>query len=130
MRLLLDTHFVLWWLSGDSKLGTSSRRLIAAGDCAVSTASFIEIRMKSAAGKLSVPPVALLHARLETEGFGVVALTPAHVEASARFEHSHPDMFDRLLLGTAAIEGRTLLTRDSAILALARRAHLAFVQEG
>ena len=130
MRLLLDTHFLLWWLGGHPKLGTSSRRLIAAGDCAVSTASFIEIRMKSAAGKLTVPPVAALQSQLESEGFSIVALTPAHVDASARFEQGHPDVFDRLLLGTAAIEGRALLTRDSAILELARRARLAFVREG
>ena len=130
MRLLLDTHFVLWWLGGNPKLGASSRKLIAHGDCAVSTASFIEIRMKSAAGKLTVPSVALLLSQLESEGFGVVALTPAHVDASARFEQSHADVFDRLLLGTAALEGRALLTRDSAILALARRANLTFVREG
>jgi len=130
MRLLLDTHFVLWWLGGNPKLGAWSRRLIVAGDCAVSTASFIEIRMKSAAGKLAVPSVALLHSQLESESFGIVPLSPAHVEASARFEQGHPDLFDRLLLGTAAIEGRALLTRDSAILALARRAKLAFVREG
>ena len=130
MRLLLDTHFVLWWLGGDPKLGAASRRLIAAGDCAVSTASFIEIRMKSASGKLTVPSVALLQLQLESEGFGILALAPAHVDASARFEQSHPDVFDRLLLGTAAIEGRALLTRDAAILALAGRARLAFVREG
>jgi PIN domain nuclease of toxin-antitoxin system len=130
MRLLLDTHFVLWWLGGSTKLGAASRRLITAGDCAVSTASFIEIRMKSAAGKLTVPPVAALQSQLESEGFSIVALTPAHVEASARFEQGHADIFDRLLLGTAAIEGRTLLTRDAAILALARQANLAFVREG
>ncbi len=127
---MLDTHFVLWWLGGNAKLGASSRRLIAAGDCAVSTASFIEIRTKSAAGKLSVPPVAALHSQLESEGFGIVALTPAHVEAGARFEQGHADVFDRLLLGTAAIEGRTLLTRDAAILVLAKQARLAFVREG
>lgn len=130
MRLLLDTHFVLWWLGGDPKLGAASRRLIAAGDCAVSTASFIEIRMKSASGKLTVPSVALLQSQLASEGFGILALAPAHVDASARFEQSHPDVFDRLLLGTAAIEGRALLTRDAAILALAGRAGLAFVREG
>jgi PIN domain nuclease of toxin-antitoxin system len=130
VRLLLDTHFVLWWLSGSSKLGQTSRRLISAADCAVSTASFIEMRMKCAAGKLSLPPVAQLQSQLREEGFQVLALTPAHVEASARFEQTHPDPLDRLLLGTAAVEGRALLTRDAALLALADRAKLGFVREG
>jgi PIN domain nuclease of toxin-antitoxin system len=128
--LLLDTHFVLWWLAGSWRLGAPARRVIAGADCAVSTASFIEIRMKSAAGKLAVPPVGRLSARLLEEGFAVLALTPAHVEASARFEGSRPDMLDRLLLGTAATEGRALLTRDAAILALAEKAKLRFVREG
>lgn len=130
MRLLLDTHFVLWWLAGSSKLGASSRRLIAAADCAVSTATFVEMRMKCAAGKLSLPAVAQLDSQLGSEGFRILTLTPAHVDAAARFELAHPDMLDRLLLGTAAVEGRVLLTRDAAILSLAKRAQLDFVREG
>lgn len=130
MRLLLDTHFVLWWLTGSLKLGVSSRRLIAVADCAVSTASFVELRMKCAAGKLSLPAVAQLASQLGSEGFRVLALTPAHVDAGARFELALPDMLDRLLLGTAVVEGRGLLTRDAAILELAERAQLDFVPEG
>ena len=130
MRLLLDTHFVLWWLGGSSKLGASARRLIGSADCAVSAASFVELRMKCAAGKLAMPPVAQLHGRLEKEGFEILALTPAHVDAGARFEQSVADPVDRLLLGTAAIEGRELLTRDATLLALAGSARLKFVREG
>ena len=47
-----------------------------------------------------------------------------------RFEQSHPDIYDRLLLGAAIVESCTLLTRDAALLALAKKAKLAWVMEG
>jgi PIN domain nuclease of toxin-antitoxin system len=130
VRLLLDTHFILWWLAGSSKLGVPARRLIGSADCAASTASFVEMRMKCAKGKLSLPGVAQLQAQLDAERIQVLALTPAHVDAGARFEQTVADPMDRLLLGTAAVEGRVLLTRDAVLLALADRASLKFVREG
>ena len=60
----------------------------------------------------------------------MLPLTSEHVEESTRFEPVHNDVFDRLLLGAAAAENFTLLTRDAALLALAKKAKLAWVVEG
>ena len=132
MKLLLDTHFVIWWLANSPRMSSQTRQRIAQSDCVISTVSLIEMRMKIAAGKLTPPAGASASAarQLGSEGFGVLPLTPEHVDESARFEQAHNDVFDRLLLGTAAAGNFTLLTRDAALLALAKKAKLAWVMEG
>jgi PIN domain nuclease of toxin-antitoxin system len=130
MRLLLDTHFALWWLSASRRLGRRAQTLIQDSDSAVSVASLIESRMLALAGKARVPDVASIANQLEQDGIPILALETAHVAESMRFELSHTDIFDRLLLGTAAASARTLLTRDSALLALAESARLRWVLEG
>ena len=67
---------------------------------------------------------------LEQDGISILPLAAAHVGESMRFEQSHPDIYDRLLLGAAIVESCTLLTRDAALLALAKKAKLAWVMEG
>ena len=130
MRLLLDTHFVLWWLGNSPRLSGQSRQRIAKSDCVVSVVSLIEMRMKIASGKLTPPSGASAGRQLASEGFNLLPLTSEHVEESARFEPAHNDVFDRLLLGVAAAENFTLLTRDAALLVLARKAKLAWVMAG
>lgn len=130
MRLLLDTHFVYWWLSGSPKLGKATRAAIEANDCAASAVSLIEARIKVVAGKLKVPEPLVIERHLVRDGIDMIALSAAHITESIRFEHVHPDLYDRLLLGCAVAEARTLLTRDAALLALAKKARLGFVAEG
>lgn len=130
MRLLLDTHFVYWWLSGSPKLGKSARATIESNDCAASAVSLVESRIKAMTGQLTLPEPHIIERHLLGDDIPMIALTAAHISESARFEHAHPDLYDRLLLGTAAAENRTLLTRDAALLALAKKARLAFVTEG
>lgn len=129
MRFLLDSHFVVWWLGANPKLG-KTQLLIERSDCAVSVASLIELRMKAISGKLKMPRDESAHLQLITEGFAIIGIMAEHVEVSARYENSHADMFDRLLLATAQVERRILLTRDEALLALAKKARLDFVAEG
>lgn len=130
MRLLLDTHFIIWWLGSSPKLGKKIRQMISESESAVSTASLIELRMKIVAGKFEPPAGASAGQQLAAEGFTLLSLKPEHVEESARFEQSHGDVYDCLLLGTAVVEGYTLLTRDAALLALAKKVKLAWVMEG
>lgn len=130
MRYLLDTHFVIWWLAGSPRLTSTARQKIIDNDCAVSAASLIEMQMKTATGKLAPPRGASAAKQLASEGFTVLSLTPEHIEESARFEQAHADFYDRLMLATAAVEGRVLLTRDAALLDLAKKAGLSFVTEG
>ena len=130
MSLLLDTHFAIWWLGNSPRLSGPSRQRIAESDCVISAVSLIEMRMKIASGKLTPPPGASARRQLASEGFNMLPLTSEHVEESARFEPAHNDVFDRILLGAAAAENFTLLTRDAALLALAKKTKLAWVVEG
>ena len=128
-RLLLDTHVALWWLTDDRKLGARARKLIAANDCSVSVASFIELRMKVAAGRLPHDASERVRAALDQNQIQILPLTDDHVAESARFERAHPDMIDRLILAVAALGRMELLTRDAALPDLARSAKLAFIVE-
>ena len=130
MRLLLDTHIAIWWLAGSPRLGLRSRALIQDGDCAVSAVTLIETRFLALAGRAEIPDVSVIVQHLEQDGIALIPLAANHIAESARFENSHADIYDRMLLGTAATENRALLTRDAALLALAKKARLGFVAEG
>lgn len=119
-RYLLDTHVIYRWMRDDRRLGRKARRIIAASDCAVSAASVWEMLIKNSRGKLPLPEGSLGDA-MEGQGFRVLAISARHVEATRRFEAAIADPFDRLLLATAAEEGRLLLTQDAGILDLAGR---------
>ena len=116
MRLLLDTHVVLWQLSGARTLGERARDAIAAAaELAFSVVSFAEIGVKAAIGKLSVPDD--LHQHIASAGLRVVSLAPEHGLAVAELPLHHRDPFDRLLVAQARHEGFTLVTADARITA-------------
>lgn len=111
MRLLLDTHVVLWQLSGERELSQSSVAAIAAADDLLfSVVSFAEIGIKAAVGKLVVPPD--LQAKITLAGVRSLALAAAHGLAVAQLPTHHRDPFDRLLIAQAMTEGLTLVTAD------------------
>ena len=115
MRLLLDTHAALWFLSGDDRLGDRARKHIAdeTNRVLLSAAVVWEVAIKSSIGRLDAPDeyVSILLAT------GVQAL-PVSVEHAAAVKHlpwHHRDPFDRLLVAQAAIEGATLVSHDAAL---------------
>jgi PIN domain nuclease of toxin-antitoxin system len=111
VRLLLDTHVVLWQLSGARSLGVRARETIAAAaELVFSVVSFAEIGVKAAVGKLVVPDD--LHARVLDSGVRVLGLSAAHGLAVASLPLHHRDPFDRLLVAQAQHEGFTLVTAD------------------
>lgn len=114
MRLLLDTHVVLWQLSGERRLGAIARQRIAdAGELAFSVVSFAEIGIKSSIGKLRVPDD--LRARIDQAGLRTLGLTAEHGLAVASLPPHHRDPFDRLLVAQAQREQLTLVTADARI---------------
>jgi PIN domain nuclease of toxin-antitoxin system len=114
VRLLLDTHVVLWQLSGARSIGVRARETIAAAaELAFSVVSFAEIGVKAAVGKLAVPDD--VHARILDTGARVLGLSAAHGLAVARLPLHHRDPFDRLLVAQAQHEGFTLVTADTRI---------------
>ena len=114
MRLLLDTHVVLWQLSGVRSLGARTRETIAAaGELAFSVVSFAEIGVKAAIGKLVVPHD--LNAHIVDTGVRVLALSAEHGLAVGSLPLHHRDPFDRLLIAQAREERFTLVTADTRI---------------
>ena len=115
MRLLLDTHVLLWWLDDDPRLGVAAREAIAGADHAmVSTASAWEIGIKQSLGRLRGPED--LTGELAANRFDVLDIGLAHALAAAALPRHHDDPFDRMLIAQAAAEGLTLVTADAQIL--------------
>ncbi len=114
MRLLLDTHILLWWLADDPRPLARTAAAIANPDTevVVSAASVWEISINQAAGRLDAPHD-LLEALAANE-FGTVAITADHAIAAGLLQAHHPDPFDRMLMAQAHIEGLTLVSVDGS----------------
>ncbi|CAN5184743.1 type II toxin-antitoxin system VapC family toxin [soil metagenome] len=116
MRLLLDTHVVLWELGGSRTVSSAAREAIEqATDVLFSVVSFAEIGVKAAIGKLSVPRDLRQH--VVQSGVQVLRLDADHGLAVADLPMHHRDPFDRLLVAQARSERLTLITADRRIAA-------------
>ncbi len=116
MRLLLDTHVLLWSLSDPARLGKKNRSLIERSEVFVSAASLWEISIKAALGKLKALPQDILDA-IEPSGFDLLPVQAGHAVEVFSLGMQHGDPFDRLLVAQATFERATLLTFDEALLA-------------
>jgi len=115
VRLLLDTHVLIWWLE-DPMLLTDKARLAIADPThtvMVSAISFLEIALKEAKGKLKMPSDS--EEKLADCRFGELPLTIAHATVLKDIPILHGDPFDRLLIAQAKAEKLTLVTRDRAL---------------
>jgi len=117
MKLLLDTHVVLWWLDDPLLLSQTARDVIAdpVNDVLVSVAVCWEIAIKRGLGKLTAP--ADLRGALYSCGFSELHITSAHVLATETLPMHHRDPFDRILVAQALMEGATLVSRDPMVAA-------------
>ncbi|MYA34262.1 MAG: type II toxin-antitoxin system VapC family toxin [Gemmatimonadales bacterium] len=115
MRLLLDTHTFLWWVSDYHQIGESARQAIAdpASEVFVSAVSGWEIAIKKAKGRLAAPDN--LATMVEEKRFVHLPLTFDHAERAATLPPHHRDPFDRMLIAQARAEGLILVTRDARI---------------
>jgi PIN domain nuclease of toxin-antitoxin system len=111
VRLLLDTHALLWWLA-DEGLTVPARDAIAdpGNVVMVSAASAWEISIKKALGKLAAPDD--LEHQVRASGFLPLPISLAHGVAAGRLDRFHEDPFDRMLIAQARAEGLTIVTRD------------------
>lgn len=118
MKLLLDTHVLLWWLRDDRRLSQRARTVIADSRATVlvSLASGWELSIKSRIGKFAESGAPLMHEAVE-QGFQVLALTTDHLSALEALPriHGHGDPFDQLLLAQARVEDAVLMTGDRAM---------------
>ncbi len=116
MKLLLDTHALLWALGEKERLSPAAAAAIAAPDneVLVSAASLWEISIQQELGKLELSRTASewLPAALEETGIDVLDITGRHALAAGALPTHHRDPFDRMLIAQSLAEGLTLVTRD------------------
>lgn len=117
MRLLLDTHALIWWLAGDEALTADAREAIAdeGNSVAVSAASAMEIATKFRIGKL--PKAALLARDFEdivaAQGFAELPISVRHARLAGEMAIAHKDPFDRFLIAQAQAEEMMLVSNEA-----------------
>jgi PIN domain nuclease of toxin-antitoxin system len=118
LRILLDTHSLLWWLAGDPRIEGKAQELIAdpANDILVSVASLWEIVVKVRVGKLAAD-IRDITAALDAQGFEMLEIRAGHLEDLVRLPMHHRDLFDHLLIAQAIAEGLTFLSEDQHVVA-------------
>ncbi|MBP7970323.1 MAG: type II toxin-antitoxin system VapC family toxin [Aquaspirillum sp.] len=115
MRVLLDTHILLWCLADDPKLSNQARRLIEnATEVYISAASYWELAIKIGLGKLEVDLLEIRQAA-EQSGFMEVPISSEHAIAILGLANHHKDPFDRLIVATAITEPMRLITADKLV---------------
>lgn len=117
MKLLLDTHVLLWWLTDDPRLGPELRSAISDPDALVhvSAATVWEIAIKEALGRIDLD--ADLAVEIEAGGFIELPIQARHALAAGRLPRHHGDPFDRMLVAQAREEQLTLVSQDGALAA-------------
>ena len=125
MRILLDTHILLWWLEANPSLSARAREMIVDPENAVfvSAVSLWEIWLKQSLGKLRVP-VDFME-RLAAESFENMPLMASQTRQVSLLPWYHRDPFDRMLVAQAQVEKLVLLTADEALAAYGAVVHLA-----
>lgn len=117
MRLLLDTHALLWWWNDDAQLSDTARRALAdaQNEVFISAASAWEIATKQRIGKLPTWPwpAGGFDTLVAAEGFVGLPVHARHAGQAGALDWSHRNPFDRLLAAQAMLEGPTLVSRDA-----------------
>lgn len=115
MRLLLDSHCLLWWLEEEPNLSERIYALLKNPDTDVyvSAATIWELEIKRSLGRLNSPPN--LGQRVLAEHFLELAIGFVHALAAATLPRHHNDPFDRMLVAQAQLEDLQLVTSDRDI---------------
>ncbi len=113
MRLLLDTHTVLWWVMDDPRLSRIARAAISEpeNELFASAAAAYEIVYKQRLGRLHPLPDSLSR-QFQREGISVLAISLDHALAAAALPGPHRDPWDRIMMAQAVAEGLTVVTVD------------------
>jgi PIN domain nuclease of toxin-antitoxin system len=118
MRLLLDTHALLWWWTEPDRLSQRAMKALTdeSNEILVSAASAWEIATKNRIGKLGLHEVeARFDEMLRADGFAHLPVTARHALRAGAYGHPHRDPFDRMLAAQAELEGLQLVSCDSAL---------------
>jgi len=118
LRLLLDTHALLWWLAQSRRLSETARAAIADPDneLSVSAASAYEIGYKQAHGRLPPSPEPVARS-LRRQGIELLPITFDHAAAAAGLPGPHRDPWDRIIMAHALAERCHVVTIDAVFAA-------------
>jgi PIN domain nuclease of toxin-antitoxin system len=123
MRLLLDTHVVIWWDMGAPLSATAHDAIMKADEVYVSAASAWEVAIKSGLGKIRTTRT--VESVSQENGFIELPVLMRHADAVRALPMLHRDPFDRMLVAQATIEGLHIVTRDAEIAGYAVQTILA-----
>ncbi len=117
MRVLLDTHILLWCLEGDSRLPIRAVDLVEVADeVYASTASLWEMAIKHSLGKLRLDiDFSDLPKVIADSGFEILPVNTEHTVQLAHLPSLHRDPFDRMLVSQSIVEPLRLVTHDSVL---------------
>lgn len=115
MRILLDTHIYLWWLTDSPKLSSAIKQKIeTATEVYISSASIWEAGIKISAGKLEADIDDLIEG-IQENRFIELPITAKHAKQAAQLPDIHRDPFDRMLVAQTLCEPLRLLTADEQV---------------
>jgi PIN domain nuclease of toxin-antitoxin system len=114
MKVLIDTHVLLWGLQNEENLSRRVQTLLPTADVWISVASLWEIIAKAQIGKLTLPtPVGdYLSAKLKANGVLILQITFEHVKCVEALPLHHRDPFDRILIAQSLEENLPVITAD------------------
>ncbi len=119
MRVLLDTHTFLWWISNDTRLSSRAREIISNGnnELLLSAASGWEIAIKVRLGRLQLPyePERFIPEQLVINAIQSLPIKISHALHTYSLPIYHRDPFDRIIIAQAQLEGLPILTSDPQI---------------
>lgn len=118
MKLLLDTHLLLWTAGDPGRLSGAARALIEdpENELIFSAASLWEVAIKGGLGRADFHVDSrILRRCLHDNGYSELPITSEHAVAIDSLPLIHKDPFDRILIAQAIVEGITLLTTDSLV---------------
>lgn len=116
MKVLLDTHTLVWFAFDDPKLSGNAKTIISdlSNHILISPATYWEIAIKVSLGKwqLNLPYVDLMDSLWSVYGFGILPINPMHTARLIHLPACHKDPFDRLLAAQALVEELPLVSAD------------------
>ena len=115
MKLLLDTHAFLWFVTGDRRLSRKARRAVEAppSELLISTASVWELAIKASLGRLTLPKS--VHDYFDDKiaaGFIILPVEWVHAARVAELPFHHRDPFDRLIIAQGLVESIAIVSGD------------------
>ena len=115
MDYLIDTHTLIWFITDNKKLPSSTREIIIDenNNCFVSIASYWEIGIKYSLGRFDFEAdLEEIFEIIEATGFEVLPITTIQISQNAKLEFHHRDPFDRIIIAQAITENIALISKD------------------